>query len=234
MPIYNKEYMAFLRVEGIKYIHELSCKLCSKLYERVSGNKKTINHGWCSQTCRSTWHKQNRKEVVYAQCKQCNTAYPKLKENRIFCSPQCYYQCIKENPEHYQLYEKAKKARINSNSDASICKMKDTKLKNGTMIDWKDANWKQYWKKCDALTGRMRKGLLECWDGVDYITGEYIKDNLKLSYSHGDYPTLDHIIPRSECYKQGLTPHQACSASNLKWTTRKNNSRKGNKVAKTK
>ena len=138
---------------------------------------------------------------------------------------------MKNYPEKYDLYEKAANAQANSNTPESIQKMKETKLANGVMIDWKDATWKQYWKKCDELTRKMRTVLLEGWDGLDYITGEHIKDNLKLHHSHGDYPTLDHVIPKSECYKQGLTPEQACSAENLKWTTRRNNSSKYNKVS---
>jgi hypothetical protein len=141
---------------------------------------------------------------------------------------------MKNHPERYNLYEKAANAQANANTPETIQKMKETKLANGNIIDWKDATWKQYWKKCDELTRKMRAQLLEGWDGLDYISGEYIENNLTLHYSHGDYPTLDHVIPRSECYKQGLTPEQACSAENLRWTTRRNNSSKYNRVANTK
>jgi endogenous inhibitor of DNA gyrase (YacG/DUF329 family) len=222
--------MTFEKMVDKKYIHKLECKQCSKHYERTSGNKKNLNPGWCSISCRKLWHSLSRRK---SNCIECGALYNQTNEKRLFCSKECYYTHVETNPDKYELKQKAKKARTGY-TEVSIHRMKETKLKNGTMIDWKDADWKQYWKKCDAITGRMRKKLLECWDGKDYITGEYILNNLQLPYSHGDYPTLDHVIPRSECYKQGLSPYEACSASNLKWTTRKNNSKKGNKVGKTK
>jgi hypothetical protein len=163
-------------------------------------------------------------------CTQCNSQFYQINETKTFCNSKCYYQHIRDNPKQYGLYEKAQKARANSNTAESIQKMKETKLSKGSMIDWSDATWKQYWKRCDELTRKTRSTMLQEWDGLDYISGEYIKDNLKLHYSHGDYPTLDHVVPKSECYRQGLTPQQACSPENLKWTTRRNNSSKYNKV----
>jgi hypothetical protein len=77
----------------------------------------------------------------------------------------------------------------------------------------------------------MRKILLETWDGYDYIDGEYIKDNLSLHYSDKNYPSLDHIKPRSKCFEEGLTVRECCDVSNLGWTKRINNSRKYNKKA---
>lgn len=222
--------MTFDRVSNKKYIHNVECKNCSKQYERISGNKTTINSGWCSQECRKEWHRVNRR---LSTCKQCNQGFWQKVSTNQFCNKKCYSSYVKDNPEEFNLDNRAKVARANSNSESSIQKMRDTKLENGTMVDWKDANWKQYWKKCDELTRKMRATLLVEWDGVDYISGNNIKDNLTYHYSHGEYPTLDHVVPRSECYKQGLTPQQACSTSNLKWTTRRNNSSKGNKVLKT-
>ena len=99
----------------------------------------------------------------------------------------------------------------------------------GNIIDWNKAGWKQYWKRCDWLTRKIRKQMLENWNGYDYISGDYIKDNLNLHYSHGDYPTLDHIKPRSQCFKEGLSPYEATKPENLAWTTRKNNSKKSQK-----
>ena len=103
---------------------------------------------------------------------------------------------------------------------------------NGNSIDWDKAGWKQYWKRCDWLTRKIRKQMLENWNGYDYISGDYIKDNLNLHYSHGDYPTLDHIKPRSQCFREGLSPYEATKPENLAWTTRKNNSKKSQKKLK--
>lgn len=227
--------MTFVRTEKVnekyRWIHSLRCKQCATGYERIAANKTPKKDGWCSVDCRKEWYKAVRR---VSKCKQCNSDFYQKNETKLFCNNKCYHQHMKNNPDQYNLSEKAAKARVKSNTPQSIQKMKETKLASGNMIDWRDATWKQYWKKCDELTRKMRSVLLEKWDGVDYITSDYIKDNLNLHHSHGDYPTLDHVTPRSECYKQGLTPQQACSAENLKWTTRRNNSSKYNKVAKTK
>lgn len=227
--------MTFVRTEKIngryRWIHSLECKQCKSSYERVASNRTPKKNGWCSEDCRKEWFRGQ--SWIKQLCGSCNKEFevPNHKQQR-FCSHECYYQDMKDNPEQYNLYEKAAKAQANSNTSESIQKMRETKLASGNMIDWKDATWKQYWKKCDELTRKMRSVMLEQWDGRDYITGEYIKDNLNLHFSHGDYPTLDHVVSKTECYKQGLTPQQACSAENLKWTTRRNNSSKYNKVAK--
>ncbi len=104
----------------------------------------------------------------------------------------------------------------------------ETRKENGNIIT--DMRWKQQWKKCDYLTRKLRKQMIQDWDGYDYIDGEYIRENLDLHYSHKRQPSLDHVVPRSECFKQGLTPEEATQPSNLKWTTRINNSKKHNKV----
>jgi 5-methylcytosine-specific restriction endonuclease McrA len=75
----------------------------------------------------------------------------------------------------------------------------------------------------------MRVKLLGDWDGIDYIDGEDIRENFSLPYTHGDYPTLDHIIPRSEGFRRGLTPYEITTPENLKWAKRRNNSKKYNK-----
>jgi len=103
----------------------------------------------------------------------------------------------------------------------------ETRKKNGNIIE--NFDWKQYWRRCDWLTRKIRKQMLETWDGYDYIDGEYIKDHLNLHFSDKNYPTLDHIKSRSQCFKEGLSPYEATTPENLKWTKRINNSKKYNK-----
>jgi hypothetical protein len=103
----------------------------------------------------------------------------------------------------------------------------ETRKKNGNIIE--NFDWKQYWRRCDWLTRKIRKQMLETWNGYDYIDGEYIKDNLNLHFSDKNYPTLDHIKSRSQCFKEGLSPYEATTPENLKWTKRINNSKKYNK-----
>jgi hypothetical protein len=114
-------------------------------------------------------------------------------------------------------------------SEESWKKGLETRKKNGNIIE--NFNWKQYWKRCDWLTRKIRKQMLETWDGYDYIDGEYIKNNLNLHFSDKNYPTLDHVKPRSQCFKEGLSPYEATLPENLKWTKRINNSKKYSKFS---
>jgi hypothetical protein len=125
--------------------------------------------------------------------------------------------------ENIQLASKMRESWCEDSWKKSI----ETRKKNGNIIT--SHNWKQFWKKCDYLTRKIRQKMLENWDGFDYIDGEYIKDNLKLHYTDTNYPTLDHVKPRSVCFKEGLTPEETTKPENLKWTKRVNNSSKSNK-----
>ena len=185
---------------------------------------------YCSKECRQISRAKERK---YIKCSNCDTQvryFPnsehKGKEN-IFCSNKCQGSWMSSNSKELGLTLRASKMR-ESWDEKAWKKGLETRKKNGTLITGHD--WKQYWKKCDYLTQKIRKQMIQDWDGYDYIDGEYIRENLDLHYSHKRYPTLDHVVPRSECFKQGLTPEEATQPSNLKWTTRINNSKKHNRV----
>ena len=115
---------------------------------------------------------------------------------------------------------------------AAIEKMLITKHSRGQIINWNNAEWKQYWRRCNHLTRKIRIQMLETWDGYDYLDGEYIKDNLNLHFLDKNYPSLDHIKPRSQCFREGLSPYEATKPENLAWTKRVNNSKKYNKKSK--
>lgn len=196
------------------------CNNCNTDYKSNGPYSK-----YCSKECRQESRAQER---TYVGCTQCNTPirfYPS--QQNKFCSNQCQGKWVKENMGEERA-ERANKARTFITKE-SFEKGLETRKKNGNIIDWNKAGWKQYWKRCDWLTRKIRKQMLENWNGYDYISGDYIKDNLNLHYSHGDYPTLDHIKPRSQCFKEGLSPYEATKPENLAWTTRKNNSKKSQK-----
>lgn len=210
-----------------RYIHTLTCKVCSNSYERIASNRTPLRDAYCSKECRQEWFKFNRRA---ANCTYCSKQFYQVNKEKKFCNRKCYSADIKENPDKYNLIEKAKHARTFSNTPETIEKGLQKKLDEGLIIDWTDASWKQFWRRCNELTRKRRLELVEDWDGYDYIDGEYIKPYLDLHYSHKNYPTLDHIIPRSEFYKQGKSPQEACQPENLKWTKRTNNSKKYNKT----
>ena len=200
--------------------YKQTCKECNIDYKSNGPYSK-----YCSKECRQ---KSRAKERNYIECTQCNTLirfYPS--QQNKFCSNKCQGNWVKENMGEERT-ERAFHMR-KSWSEESWKKGLETRKKNGNIIE--NYDWKQYWRRCDWLTRKIRKQMLETWDGYDYIDKEYIKDNLKLHYSDKNYPTLDHIKSRSQCFKEGLSPYEATTVENLKWTKRINNSKKHNKQA---
>ena len=201
------------------------CKQCSTDFKSKGPNSK-----FCCRECKLKWNSENRHK--HTNCIVCNTKFRiinTINNKNKFCSRRCYGDRMKSHPEEFNLIDRCNVMR-ESLSEDSWKKGLETRKRNGNVIDWNISEWKQYWRRCNDLTRKMRKQLLETWDGYDYIDGEYIKDNLELPYTHSDYPTLDHIIPRSEGFKQGLSPYEITTPDNLKWTKRVNNSKKGSKV----
>jgi hypothetical protein len=212
--------------------YNYNCGQCSETFSRnykiPKGNwykgEYKLNKKYCSKECRQL---ERSKEKSYKPCIQCSSPtydVPSL-PNKKFCSNKCQGNWVKENMSDERA-ERARHMRKNWNKE-SWKKGLITRKQNGNIVS--DPTWKQYWKRCDYLTRKIRKMMLETWDGYDYIDGEYIIENLNLHYSDKNYPTLDHIKPRSQCFKDGLTPDEATTPSNLKWTKRINNSKKYNK-----
>ncbi len=230
--------MTYVRTEKIglryKFIHGRTCDICNKYFESVKGNKKSITtkNNWCSLECRKTYFKQTTCKII--NCKHCNDIIT-ISNHSIqqYCNHKCYSAYVKLHPNEFDLHIKVNKMHQFTNTAESIAKGIQTKKEKGLIQQWVDERnieWKKFWKVCNYHTRRMRKVMLETWDGYDYINGEYIKDNLKLHYSDKNYPSLDHIKPRSKCFEEGMTVRECCDPSNLAWTTRINNSKKYNKI----
>jgi len=218
----------------MSYKIDIPCSICGKEHKRTLPNKSSAVEAFkkgktalCSKDCRKEYY--TRKSVREERnCKRCKKSYlVRPTKERYFCSKECYREDCKEFPEKYGLVKKAENMRRKTDKVSATEKMVETKIKRGLAIDWKDSNWKPWYRKCNAILLKKRKELVADWDGYDYIDGKYIKDNLKLDYRHRDYPTLDHVIPKQKLYLEGLSPYEACKNDNLRWTTRSNNSRKG-------
>ena len=229
--------MTYVRTEKIgtkyKFIHGRTCDICNKYFESVKGNKKSITtkNNWCSLECRKMYFKQTTSKII--NCKHCNDILTISNYSiQQYCNHKCYSAYVKLHPYEFDLHIKVNKMHRYSNTLESIAKGIQTKKEKGLIQQWVDERnieWKKYWKVCNYHTRRMRKVMLETWDGYDYIDGEYIKDNLSLHYSDKNYPSLDHIKPRSKCFEEGMTVRECCDPSNLAWTKRINNSKKYNK-----
>lgn len=216
------------------YEIEFPCEVCGTKHLRVLPNKssavKRIQEGkkktFCSAECRREYFKQTSWEDRV--CRNCEETFTVPKSNtKRHCKPKCYYEHINKHPEYYDLPSRAQTMRSKTNKAEATRKMLDTKLEKGLIVDWNNATWKQWYRRCNAILQKRRKEMVGDWDGFDYIDNKYIKDNLTLPYYHKDYPTLDHVIPKQTLFLEGYTPEEACKEENLKWTTRSNNSKKG-------
>jgi hypothetical protein len=209
--------------------HTYTCDYCKNDFTRNYIISKPRNGAekhktYCSKECRVN---ERAKERTYKKCLNCKAPYyyHKSLENK-FCSNSCKGEWYVNHSKELGLENRAEHMR-KSWSEESWKKSLETRKKNGNIIE--NFDWKQYWRRCDWLTRKIRKQMLETWDGYDYIDGEYIKNNLNLHFSDKNYPTLDHIKSRSQCFKEGLSPYEATTPENLKWTKRINNSKKYNK-----
>lgn len=213
--MYNKKHMANLPYKKV-------CIECDTHFRSKGANKK-----FCTRECKI---KYNERSYTYTNCKVCNTKFRTFpNKNEKFCSKKCYGSRMSTHPKEFGMAERSAKMR-ESWDESSWKKSIETRKTNGNIIDWNVAEWKQYWRRCNDLTRKIRVKLLGDWDGIDYIDGEDIRENFALPYTHADYPTLDHVIPRSEGFRRGLSPYEITTPENLKWTKRRNNSKKYNKV----
>jgi hypothetical protein len=203
------------------------CTECNVSYKSLGNGSK-----YCSIECRQKGEAKRRKYIKCSACESPVRYYPNSdhkNQKNIFCSNICKGEWMKNHSQTLGLRKRAEKMRESRNEDTWKKGIETRKL-NGNIIDWNVAEWKQYWRRCNDLTRKIRDKMLEDWDGIDYIDGENIRENLALSHTHADYPTLDHVIPRSEGFRQGLSPYEITTPENLKWTKRRNNSKKYNKT----
>lgn len=76
------------------------------------------------------------------------------------------------------------------------------------------------------LTQRVKKLLLENWNGYDYYDNEYIRENYKLKPNDNNYPTIDHKKSVFWGFMNGIPTEEIGDISNLCITKRYINSSK--------
>lgn len=215
-------------------VHTYKCDECSNDFTKnyIMTIKNLVKGEWkyykkyCSKECRQ---QSRAKERSYKPCKVCNKDIRVYDcSTNLYCSKKCYGSRMNTHPKEFGMAERSAKMRESWDENAWK-KSIQTRKDNGNIIDWDIAEWKQYWRRCNDLTRKMRVKLLGDWDGIDYIDGKNILHNLMLPITHAEYPTLDHVKPRSQGFREGLTPYEISNPKNLKWTTRRNNSKKYNK-----
>ena len=155
--------------------------------------------------------------------------WDKRQRTKQFCKQLCYWEYKKKTGYGSNLVS-LNNARKNANSPEAKSKEKITKIANGSWLPddiiVNGMTKKQYRRKVYRITKNKKEQLLDNWDGIDYYDGQYIKDNFKMHYLDGDYPSIDHIIGLHEGFKRGISPLDLCVDDNLVWTKRRINSSK--------
>jgi hypothetical protein len=221
------------------YEVKFKCIVCNNpTIKKLPNKKSAINDfkegkrkAYCSKACKKEEYLKSQK---YINCNNCNKKikyHPSVHDNKkwVCCSYKCRGEYMSQNSKELGLEEMALNMRKSLNEE-SYKKSNQTKIDKGYHINWKDkVTWKQWYRKCDRINRKLREKMIKNWDGYDYIDGEYIKPYLNLPTYHENYPTLDHIKPKSLLFQEGFTPEEATNENNLKFTKRKNNSKKGHK-----
>jgi hypothetical protein len=77
------------------------------------------------------------------------------------------------------------------------------------------------------LTYRVKKILIEKWNGYDYYDGEYILQNYFIDYNDNDYPSIDHKMSVYYGFINKIDPIDIANIDNLCITKRSINKKKG-------
>lgn len=93
-------------------------------------------------------------------------------------------------------------------------------------------NYIDYVYHVNRITKQNKKELFKNWDGYDYYSGEYIKNNFKLRQQSPKYPTIDHKICIRIGFENNIDYNIIANIDNLCITTRSNNAKKRIKTEK--
>jgi len=195
---------------------------CSKCNSEFKSNKRLANKiKYCSDLCRGKGD----------NCDSCGKWVNKVRRNKgIFCNHACYATWLSDN----KIQPPQNKKRLeNANSPEAKAKSLKTRIKKGIAVDTsklvEGMTYKEYVKKVRHRTKMKRLEIYDNWDGYDHYDGKYIKDNFKLHYTNGDYPTIDHKVSVLKAFNDKWTINEVCELDNLVVTTKRNNSRKSQK-----
>jgi hypothetical protein len=93
---------------------------------------------------------------------------------------------------------------------------KKTRIEKGYQIpDNLVSDYRKYRLQINRELQRMKKYLLESWDGFDYYDGEYIKDNFNLEPKNRCYPHFDHKISVIYGFKNNIDYESISNKSNI-------------------
>ncbi len=111
-------------------------------------------------------------------------------------------------------------------------KRKKTRIKNGIQIpDELVSDYRRYRLSVNRITYRLRRQILDNWDGYDYYDGEFISNNFKLCKDDREYPQFDHKISVFYGFYNNLDPIFVGGINNVCITKQWINGLKGEKCA---
>jgi len=134
--------------------------------------------------------------------------------------------------EEYNNIEKYKKTCLERYGVYNYFSTDEFKLSQGIILDEDLKNeWSLYKRKSNRLFRKMKSKVFKNWNGYDYYDNEYIKENLRLKFSDGLYPTIDHKISVYYGFMNDISVEEINNTENLVITKRYLNSSKGIKKA---
>lgn len=101
------------------------------------------------------------------------------------------------------------------------------RMKDALIYDIEYRNYRNYVRRVTKLN---KIKLFENWNGYDYYDNQYIKDNLKLNWYDGSYPSVDHKDSVIYGYINNIDPIILGNINNLCITKRCINSSKNKKT----
>lgn len=234
---------------------EVKCDICDKIsikpYRQYMSSYKNMNIYCCSPKCALFKNKEsNLKEYGCENSFQSDLIKLKIKQTNLLKygveypsqSDDIRSKIQKTLNENYGVENPAKSEEIklkikktcidkyDSHCFLSSEKMKLIRIKNGTKIpDELKTEYEKYRDKVRYLTNKLKKYILETWDGFDYYDGEYIRGNFKYRWSNKKYPTMDHKVSIYFGFINNIKPEEISDTSNICITKRGINSSKNSR-----
>ena len=227
-------FMPYKRyLKGIININKYSCsdKNCSnKKIQEVCNVKYNVNNPFQLESVKikskeTIWKKYGKEHPMYS------------KEIKLKIKSTCIQKYGVDNYTKTQEYlNKCKKTSIDkygidheSKTKEGQEKRKITRIKKGKQLpDDKIDKFLLYRRKVNNLTNKYKKELFENWNGYDYYSNEYIKENFN-NKNFGLHPSIDHKISVYYGFLNNVNPDIIANINNLCITTISNNSTKSTK-----
>lgn len=105
---------------------------------------------------------------------------------------------------------------FSSNIKGGQEKRKTTRVERGLQVpDELVSDYRKYRLSVNRITHRLKKEIINKWDGFDYYDGEYIKEYFNLNPNDRNYPQLDHKISVIYGFYNQIDPEDIGKITNI-------------------